>query len=258
MKPLDINDVVRFIEDNIGTFHAKRLDSLQNLKLRKILKRKNPYLFKAKNILTSQDIVKVLLDAYLSSQEETIFGDFLEQLAIFICEKVHNGTKSSAEGIDLEFDKVGVKYIVTIKSGPNWGNSRQIAAMKRDFNKAKKILRTNAPDKNIVAICGCGYGRDNKPDKGDYLKYCGQQFWEFVSGNEFLYTEIIRPLGHRAKERNEQFLESYSQIINKFTMEFAGEFCINGKIDWEKLVKFNSSIVPPKRTTKKTAKVKDG
>ena len=29
-------------------------------------------------------------------------------------------------GIDLEFDKDGVRYIVTIKSGPNWGNSSQI------------------------------------------------------------------------------------------------------------------------------------
>ena len=142
MKPLDLNDVVRYIEHNIGSFHTKRLDSLQSLKLRTILRRKNPYLFKAKNILTPHDIVKVLLDAYLSSQEETIFGDFLEQLAIFVCEKVYGGTKSSAEGIDLEFEKDNIRYIVAIKSGPNWGNSRQIAAMKRDFNKAKKILHT--------------------------------------------------------------------------------------------------------------------
>jgi len=187
-----------------------------------------------------------------------LFHSLLVDLAIFICGKVYGGTKSSAEGIDLEFEKDDTKYIVTIKSGPNWGNSRQISAMKRDFNRAKKILHTNAPDTNIVAICGCGYGRDNKPDKGEYLKYCGQKFWEFVSGNEFLYTEIIEPLGHKAKERNEKFLESYSQIINKFTIEFANEFCTNNKIDWEKLVKFNSSIVPPKRITPKTAKIKHG
>jgi len=33
---------------------------------------------------------------------------------------------------------------------------------------------------NIVAVNGCCYGRDNRPDKGDYLKYCGQRFWEFI------------------------------------------------------------------------------
>ena len=114
MKPLNLNDVVKYVETNIKTFHAKRLASLDELKLSAILKRKNPYLFKAKNILTAQDIVKALLDAHLSSQEETIFGEFLEQLAIFICENVYGGTKSAAEGIDLEFEKDGVKYAHTI------------------------------------------------------------------------------------------------------------------------------------------------
>ena len=31
------------------------------------------------------------------------------------------------------------------------------------------------------------YGRVNKPDRGDYFKYCGQRFWEFISGDTNLY-----------------------------------------------------------------------
>jgi len=247
MKPLNLNDVVKYVETNIKTFHAKRLASLDELKLSAILKRKNPYLFKAKNILTAQDIVKALLDAHLSSQEETIFGEFLEQLAIFICENVYGGTKSAAEGIDLEFEKDGVKYIVTIKSGPNWGNSGQISKMKDNFRKARRILQTNTPKMNIVAVNGCCYGQDNHYD-AEYLKLCGQAFWEFISGDNDLYIKIIEPLGHRAKERNQKFLESYAQIINRFTSEFSQDFCEEGKINWEKLVRFNSSIKIPKRS----------
>lgn len=234
----DVND---YIEKNISTFHTKRLLNLEGLKLSKILKRKNPYLFKAKNILTAHDLVKTLLDAHLSSQEETIFGDFLEGLARFICEKVHDGKKSSAEGIDLEFNKDKTTYIVSIKSGPNWGNSRQVKKLKEDFKKTKRILRTNNQDIHVVAINGCCYGKDNRPDKGEYFKYCGQQFWEFISGNESLYTEIIEPLGHKAKNRNEKFMGAYVQIINKFTLDFMNEFCVDGKVDWQKLVKFNSA-----------------
>ncbi|KAA6308251.1 hypothetical protein EZS27_040070, partial [termite gut metagenome] len=38
------------------------------------------------------------------------------------------------------------------------------------------------------------------------------------------------------------FMESYAQMINKFTKEFANEFCTDsGQIDWKKLVEFNSS-----------------
>ena len=241
MQKLKINDVKKYVETNIGTFHSKRLQNLAKLKLTKILKRKNPYLFKAKNILTAHDLVKTLLDAHLSSQEETIFGDFLEGLAIFINSKVFEGRKSSTEGIDLEYDENGIRYIISIKSGPNWGNSSQVKKLRDNFKKAKQVLRTSNSKLQIIAVNGCCYGIDNKPDKGDYFKYCGQQFWELISGNENLYIDIIEPLGHKAKDKTEEFLKSYSQIINKFTQEFSENFCDDGIINWEKLVEFNSS-----------------
>lgn len=241
MKKLKINDVKQYVEKNIRAFHFTRLQSLENLKLSKILKRKNPYLFKAKNILTAHDLVKTLLDAHLSSQEETIFGDFLEGLAIFINSKEYEGRKSSTEGIDLEYDRGGIRYIVSIKSGPNWGNSSQVKKMRDNFKKVKRVLRTSNSKLQIIAVNGCCYGIDNKPDKGDYFKYCGQLFWELISGNEKLYIDIIEPLGHKAKEKTEEFVKSYSQIINKFTQEFSNDFCDDGIINWEKLVAFNSS-----------------
>jgi len=229
-----------FVENNIGNFHNARLVNLSKLQLKEILKRKNPYLFKAKNILTASELVKAFMEARLSSQEETIFGEFLESLAISLNSQIYGGKKSSAEGIDLEFEKEGIKYIVSIKSGPAWGNSSQIAKMKDNFRKAKRILNTNASAKNIVAVNGCCYGKDNAPDKGDYLKLCGQNFWEFISGDKNLYLEIIEPLGFKAKERNDEFSIEYAALLNRFTLEFANEYCINGYINWEKLVKFNS------------------
>jgi hypothetical protein len=235
------NEIIKFIEPNIRQFHSRRLENLLALQLKKILSRKNPYLFKAKNQNTAHDLVKTILDAHLSSQEEGIFGGFLEELAVFISGKVYGGKKSSAEGIDLEFQKDGTVYLVSIKSGPNWGNSRQVARMKDDFRKAKRILGTNTQGVKVVAVNGCCYGKDDNPDKGDYLKLCGQRFWEFVSGDENLYTEIIEPLGHKAKEKNEEFLIEYTKVINKFTLEFSKEYCdADGSILWKKLVQFNS------------------
>lgn len=241
MAKLKLNDVTRYVEENIGTFHQKRIESLNKLKLKTVLKRKNPYLFKAKHLLTAGEIVQGIVDAFISSNEETIFGDWLEGLAIFINQKVFNGWKSGITGIDLEFDKDTIRYIVSIKSGPNWGNSRQISKMKSDFSTAKKTLRTSNSKLSIIAINGCCYGKNSNPDKGDHFKYCGQEFWEFISGNEQLYTEIIEPLGHKSKERNDEFKKSYARMINKFTQEFIQDFCYeNGDINWNKLVQFNS------------------
>lgn len=237
MPAVTEKQIVRYVERHIGDFHDKRLNSLKRLKLNGVLKRKNPYLFKAKNMGTAETLVKTLTDAYLSSQEEGLFGNFLEGLAVFICEKVYRGKKSSAEGIDLEFTKKGKHYLVTIKSGPHWGNSQQIRRMVENFRQAKRIL---GQEKNIVAVNGCCYGREPNSNKGHYLKLCGQEFWALISGKDDLYTEIIEPLGYRAKEKNDAFWESYSAVINKFTQEFMKIFCRDGKIDWKRLVRFNS------------------
>ena len=241
MNNLNIVDLTEYVETNISIFHKKRIERLNELKLRTVLRKKNPYLFKAKYLLTAEQIIKSLTDAFISSNEETIFGDWLEGLAIFISKKVYNGWKSGITGIDLEFDKDNVRYIVTIKSGPSWGNASAIAKMKSDFISAKKTLRTSNSGLFISAVNGCCYGRCKKTDRGDYFKYCGQKFWEFISNEKNLYKKIIEPLGYKAKEKNEEFLISYNQMINKFTKEFLIDFCFeNGEINWEKLLEFNS------------------
>ena len=183
------------------------------------------------------------MDAHLSSQEEGLFGNFLEGLAVFINQKVYGGKKSSTTGVDLEFEREGKRYIVAVKSGPNWGNSQQISKMKDNFLRAKRTLRTSGSGIEAISVNGCCYGKNTNQDKGDYFKYCGQKFWEFVSGNENLYIEIIDPLGHRAKEKNQEFIMEYSKIVNLFTNEFSRKFCTNGYINWDTLVKFNSETL---------------
>ncbi len=241
MKKLKMEEVEKYVEKNIIDFHKKRVENLNKLKLNVVLQKINPYLFRAKYLQTAEKIIKGFTDAFISSNEETIFGDWLEGLAIFINQNVYGGWKSGIRGIDLEFNKNDIRYIVAIKSGPNWGNSSQIKKMLLDFSSAKKTLRTSNSNIVIQAINGCCYGREKNADKGDYFKYCGQIFWQFVSNEENFYRSIIKPLGYQAKERNEEFLESYSRMINKFTREFSQDFCSrDGKINWIKLVDFNS------------------
>ncbi|MBM3404116.1 MAG: cytosolic protein [Bacteroidetes bacterium] len=247
MGTLKPEDLIKYVEDNIQSFHDKRLIGLKELKLSSILARKNPYLFKAKNYESADKIVIGLVTAYLSSQEETLFGEWLEGLAIFVSTRIFDGWKSGITGIDLEFNREGIRYIVNVKSGPNWGNSSQIKKMISDFQSAIKTLRTSHSNMHVVAVNGCCYGRDSKPDKkGIYFKYCGQRFWEFISGNPSLYIEIIEPLAHRAKEKDQEFMEVYPKVVNKFILEFIQVYCLSdGSINWNKLVEMNSSILKP-------------
>ncbi|MBI4081102.1 MAG: cytosolic protein [Candidatus Lambdaproteobacteria bacterium] len=242
MTGINDDEIIKFVEENISLFHRKRLESVQALELQKLIQRKNSYLFRAKNITTAEQFVRSIVDAHLSSSEETAFGTFLEELAIFVCGRVFHGHKSSAEGIDLEFGRDGIEYIVSIKSGPNWGNSSQIKKLIDNFNKAKRIRGSGRSTTNIIAVNGCCYGRDNKPEKNEnYLKLCGQPFWELISGDDDFYKKIIGPLGHMARERNEEFYVAYNKLINQFTGEFIQSFCPDGNIDWRAIVQLASS-----------------
>lgn len=247
MGSISKEEIIEYIENNISNFHDRRIISLENVKLFKILTRKNPYLFKAKNINTAQELIKSLLDAHLSSQEEGIFGEFLEGLSIFINSKIYRGWKSGIRGIDLEFDKERIRYIVTIKSGPNWGNAGQIKDMINDFNNARKTLKTSGSSIQIVAVNGCCYGKSTTKNmykaKGDYYKYSGQKFWELISGDDNLYVDIIEPLGYKAKQKNTKFYQEYDKIINLFTKEILNNYCdSSGNILWDKIIQLNSGF----------------
>jgi hypothetical protein len=251
MGRIRTKEMLSFLSYRFRQMYIHQMKKVEQIRLSDILQEADGYFLACKNALLIGDVIRDGINRVMLPTEENLFHRLLVDLALFVCEKTYGGTKSTVEGIDLEFEKDNIKYIITVKSGPNWANSGQINNMKANFKKAKKILRTNAPEKIIVAVNGCCYGRNRVQDKGDYLKFCGQKFWEFISGDTGLYTKIIEPLGHQAKQRNEEFNERYAQIINSFTIEFAKDFCDEGKIDWEKLVMFNSSIIPPSRHKKK-------
>jgi len=240
MKELNVRELNAFVNKNIVQFHEDKIKSLADLNLKYILRKKNPYLFKAKNIYVAADLIRELLEAFLSSSEEEHFGAFLEELAVFIASETSNGKKSAATGIDLEFSRKDMFYLISIKSGPNWGNSSQHKKQEADFQNAVRVLKQSKARLNVQTVLGICYGKTRTSYLRGYMKVVGQNFWYLISGNENLYKEIIEPLGYKAKEHNEEFRKQKDRMINLFSQEFMDEFCDNGSISWENLVEYNS------------------
>jgi hypothetical protein len=240
MRDLEREALSKFASAEIVRFHQARLARLEAISLREVLSKKNPYLFKAKNVVTAFELVSGILDAFLSSSEEKIFGDFLEELAIFVASQSCGGRKSSAQGIDLEFDRDGTRYLVSIKSGTNWGNSSQYRALRANFRQAIIVQRQAHHGMRVQPVLGMCYGRSQTRDVGDFVRLSGQSFWYFLSGDPNLYVDIIEPIGHQAKQHNEEFCNKKGALVNKFTEQFIRDFCTDYAIDWEKLVQFNS------------------
>lgn len=241
MKPLNLDEVREYVNTHIADFHARRLAKLEQFQLRELLRKKNPYLFRAKNILTAGELIAGLLDASLSSSEEELFGEFLEGLAVFVAQQTSKGHKSTAQGVDLEFINNGIHYVVSVKSGPNWGNSSQQDKLEQDLKNAVARLKQANRAANVQPVLGICYGKTKTSHLRGYMKVVGQNFWYLISSNKDLYTEIVEPVGYRAKEHNETFLKQRSNVVNLFTKTFIDEFCApSGAIDWVNLVKFNS------------------
>ena len=240
MKSLNLDEVREYVNENIVDFDQRKIKSLEELRLEKLLT-KNPYLFKAKNISTASELTTDLLEAFLSSSEEKLFGDFLEGLAVFVARKTCGGHKSTAPGVDLEFFNKNVHYVVSVKSGTNWGNSSQQNKLEQDLKNAVVRVKQLKRGTNVQPVLGICYGKTKTGYVRGYLKVVGQNFWYLISENKALYTDIIEPIGHRAKEHNENFMRGRSRVINLFTKQFIDRFCdAPGAIDWINLVEFNS------------------
>lgn len=243
-----LNNISKYVETHIGEFHAARIAKLQNMNLKEILKRKNPYMYRAKNLVSASQLVESLAAATMSSAEESIFGNWMEGVAMFVAEKVYGGYKSSAEGIDLEFDKEGVHYFVSVKSGPAWSNSTSMKKQKEQFRTARRVFNTSRKTVPTMCIEGCCYGNDNKGyNDSDHEKFCGEKFWTLISGEPTLFVDIIEPLGFKAKEKNDEYHKAYNQMLNKFVREFVNEYCNDeNEIEWDKIVRLNAAIKPSK------------
>ena len=241
MQPLDIARVEEYVSEHVVDFHNKRLESLENLNLSRLLN-KNPYLFRAKNVLTAGELIDGFLQAFLSLSEEKMFGDFLEGLAVFVAQQTSGGHKSTAPGVDLEFFNNDIHYVVSVKSGPNWGNSSQHRRLAQDLRDAVRRVKQSDQLANVQPVLGICYGKTRTAHtSGGYLKVVGQNFWYLISEDKELYTDIVEPIGHRAKEHNEQFASARSKLANRLTKAFIEDYCEqSGAIDWLKLVRSNS------------------
>ena len=222
---------------HIADFNRKRAAKIREMDLRTLLKKKNPYLFIAERVETPETLAEALVRAALSSSDETMFGNALENIAVDICSAVYGGSKSPATGIDLDFEREGVRYLVAIKSGPNWGNSSQVAKLRQDFKQAIRVARQGNPHLNIQAINGCCYGTVNR-DYGDYRKMCGRVFWELISGDDLLFSRLAGAIG-RASANG--YRTQIAEAIDRITGQLRADWSEDGLINWNSVIALNAA-----------------
>ena len=243
MRSLDSDKFEQFLDEGLASFYQARLCSLKALTLDELLTNCDPSLFTIRRLNLVGELIEKLLEDYLFPSEREHFGDFLEDLAVFVAGETCGGHKSTAQGVDLEFVNDNVHYVVSVKSGPNWGNSSQIKKLEQDLKNAVIRLQQSRRASVVQPVLGICYGKTRTNFNYRFpgcWKIVGQNFWYLISENVDLYTDIIEPIGYRAKQHNEAFEIEQGKVINRFSLEFMKRFCVDGAIEWPRLVEFNS------------------
>jgi hypothetical protein len=97
----------------------------------------------------------------------------------------------------------------------------------------------------IQPTLGICYGNFKTSNNGTFLHIGGQSFWQLLSGDQDLYTDLIEPLGCQAKRFNDEFEQKKINMYNKMTREFTNLYCdALGAINWKRVVEFVSKNLP--------------
>ncbi len=247
MTPTELEQLIR---ESLDKFYQRRLDTLTKLKLKDILKKKNPYLFRAVGIRKASEIVTAILQAYMSSSDETIFGAVFFEPIVLRCS---GGIAAKLEGkniggIDIIIETDTTYKAIQVKSGPNIFNASQTKRMNDEFKQLRdSLLNLNKQFDPLLAHC-YGY-KTAEPKNGQiYRVRAGQTLWEELTGDPDFYLKIIRLMQDYPNQHRASFEQEWDKALNRFEFEFLRDFgTLDGSIDWEKLLRFNSGVENTKK-----------
>jgi hypothetical protein len=202
------------------------VDSLENLRLvsrkeisfPKLLSKCNPYELSV-NCKTVENVVDFIMGSHKQTSSQTIWGNYLESIAVKICEKNLNGFKSKEECTDLEWNVDEKKHYRGWKSSPKWCNADQ----KRAVNTKENSLSMNKDFGSFKVLTSYGKTANRRKNNG-FVQLSGQDAWQEISGDKELYNKVM--IGVQLNDKIiRQFLENiYISDMDKSIKWFIQNF----------------------------------
>ncbi|MBN19603.1 MAG: hypothetical protein CL758_09040 [Chloroflexi bacterium] len=244
MNAISNNELKEIVNDAMENYHKSNLEKIKNIELKKLIGRRNPYLYRAQNSnIQSKILIKTTLNDFMTSSIETVFGNLVfEPIATAITAKISNGQAAPVEGVDIVVQTTKKYTAYAVKSGTNPQNASAKKRQNEEFNSIR--ARVAKAKKQFDPVVAYSYGtisdKRKEPTKNkNYREVAGKEFWEEISGDSNMYQKISMLIGSINNPNYEnEIMNTEKRLHDEFVNK--GLSTVDGKVNWDKFTEFVS------------------
>ena len=203
--------------------------TLNTLTFRKLISRKNPYLYRSSGIETVEELVDRALTDFLSSSTEGTFGNALD----WIARRLPGNTPATGGEADLQRISGDNAEVYTIKSGPAGFNDASWTTTKQKMVRAKNSLELSGY--SVKLYVGFIYGRKKTttdPNSG-IIRLASKEFWTKITGDDQFYRKLVDACACVAPLYHADVSEAKERLLREAVLNYSD----GDNVDWEKVLK---------------------
>ncbi len=227
MAAITRREIEGFLKKHMRVYYDNGIRKLQNFTLRDVVGGLN--ILKIQGDGGFDNLAKMIRQRIQFNVEQgsnTRFGNCIEAVAVEICKKVDSGVKSGIPGVDQEFERDGIRYMVQIKMSTKTANHSGYEALKKHFESASRIIRQHNKKANIVCVYGICYGKIcDVIDSAGLHRMTGYPFWNFIGNNHNTFRYVLEGLAKiYANEFRHEVETEQQNAIRRITNEAKKRF----------------------------------
>ena len=221
--------LARTVLDGLRTHYIESLNhTLETLTFRKLISRKNPYLYRSSGIRTVDELVDRALTDFVSSSTEGTFGKALD----WIARRLPDNTPATGGEADLQRISGNNAEIYTVKSGPAGFNAASWNTTKQKMLSAKISLEQSG---YVVKLyVGFVYGRKKTTiDKSSgIIRLASKEFWTKITGDDQFYRKLMDACACVAPLYRADVTEAKERLL----LDALSNYACGNEVDWKKVL----------------------
>lgn len=221
--------LARTVLDGLRTNYIESLNhTLETLSFRKLISRKNPYLYRSSGIQTVEELVDRALTDFVSSSTEGTFGTALD----WIARRLPGNMPATGGEADLQRISGNNAEIYTIKSGPAGFNDASWTTTKQKMLRAKSSLELSGYA--VKLYVGFIYGRKRTTvDKNTGItRLASKEFWTKITGDPEFYRKLMDACACVAPLYQADVTEARDRLL----LDALSNYAHGTDVDWQKVL----------------------